>query len=469
MVRVAVLLVVTTALGCGGLTALPSRGGPVWHELESPHFVLRTDLRYERAVRTLQMLEQLMDAYVAAGWRATGNDERFLLVVFRDAEDMHHFAPHYGGYYMTNPMLPTMGVAAWSAGPHGLELTKHELTHFIAYKRMARQPLWFAEGIATFYQTARFERGRFVIGSAPNLTWYGPMPAAELMADRVDPLDRRFYSNAWLLTHYLMTRRHREFVAYQRALAGGRTATDAWAQHFPDMLPTTLDETLARHLSNSALLSYSWTVERKQIDVEVRRLEDADVCALRARLFFFFRPGGDWKERAHENLALALRANPEHLEARMVDLTYVDRPLAERIARARELVAAHPNAWAAWLILAAVEEASGAPAAGEGAPRALDRLLALRPGHPRALILAAHRALREGRTEEALELSETALRASPTDDMVVQMRAELLDLSGHRKQACEVIGGAALALDDPGRRQRLTAPFSGRCEARPSR
>jgi hypothetical protein len=79
-------------------------------------------------------------------------------------------------------------------------------------------------------------------------------------------------------------------------------------------------------------------------------------------------------------------------------------------------------------------------------------------------MLAARRAMREGRTEEALELSATALQASATDDLVVQMRAELLDQSGHRSQACEVIGGAA--LDDPSRRERLTAPFGDRCALR---
>ena len=459
--RLAAFLVVASMLGCGGqLTALPSRGGPEWHELESEHFVLRTDLRYERAVRTLQMLELLLDAYAAAGWRATGPVERTPLVVFRAPPDIRHFAPNVDGHYIPHPLLPTLAVAAWHPTEQGLETIKHELTHVIAYRRMPRQPLWFDEGIATFYQTARFDRrGRFMVGGAPNMLWYGAMPAAELLSDRVDTHDRRFYTNAWLLVHYLSVRRSGDFAAYQGALASGQSPADAWAAHFPDLDPTTLDEALSKHLEGGAMRGYSWEVERKEIDVEVRRLEDADVCALRARLYFYFRPGGDWERRARENLELALRARPKHLEARLVELAYAARSAEEQLTLARELTVMHPDAWTAWLVLATIEDTAGAQDSG-----ALERVLALKPGQPRASMLAARRAMREGRTEDALALSTSAVRASPTDTVILHTHAALLDESGDRHGACDLLARSASARDDEAERERFEAAFAARCQ-----
>jgi len=173
---------------------VPSRGGRAWHELESAHFVLRTDLDPARAVETLELLEQLLHAYLVVGWNAKGWPKRLSIVILRNPDDVHHFLPRYDGVYVSQRPWPRLALSPWRYGPDGLSTVKHELTHHIAYAAIPNQPPWFAEGTASFFETAWFDnRGRFVIGAASeNMAWRGTMHADELLTARANRHDPRF-------------------------------------------------------------------------------------------------------------------------------------------------------------------------------------------------------------------------------------------------------------------------------------
>jgi hypothetical protein len=465
---VALALGALALTACGGLSSLPSRGGPAWFELRSPHFVLRTDLERERAIATLQTLERLLRAYLLFGWNAKGSPEPLPVVVMRRADDVHRLMPGYDGMYLTHPSLPPVAVAPWREGPEGLATIKHELTHHVAHAVIPRQPPWFSEGTATFFETAWFDhKGRFVIGTLPaERIWHGPMPSDELLSQHADRADPRFYSNAWLLVHYLYTRRGTDFARYQRALAAGRSFEDAWRESFTDLDHARLDQVLAAYLRSGPFKSGAYRFTHEPVPMRIRALHDADVFALRARLYFQCQPE-NWRLQGRANVELALQADPRQLEAGMLKLLFMSRTLDEQLALASALTAAHPRAWEAWWLRARLEadhpQASARTAAGL---RALDQLLALRPRHPRGLVLAADRELRAGRMQEALRLSAAALRSAPVDPLVIEVRAELLRRAGEQAAACDLAYRLTALLAEMGDSERGAAAVTRHCSAR---
>jgi hypothetical protein len=457
----AALTLLVSSYACTGLGAVSSHRGATWSEARSAHFVLRTDLSRERAVETVQLLEQLLQAYLRAGWNAQGWPEPLLIVAFRTGADVQHFQPKLDGFYRSNSVLPTLAVAAWHEGPEGLATIKHELTHHIAFQIMPRQPPWFAEGIATFYESARFYKGRFELGAFPELGWSEAMPAEQLLADDADHYDPRFYPTAWLLVHYLMMRRPRDLYEYERDLAKGKSFQEAWSTWFANIDLDHLTDTLESYLRDGANRALFYDIDRDAAVVQVRALEDADVYSLRARLYFECRPGDDWLQQGQANVELALQARPGDLDASLLQLVYLTPDRAQTLRLAKRVTTEHPDSWAAWLLLASLEEDDS---------EAVNRLIALRPTHPRAVMLVAMRAMREGRAADALQLSQRALRSSPSDSWLINHRAYLLARSGDRAAACELGSQALRTSSDDARSvaERIIARYCAHERAPPT-
>ena len=447
---------------CSEVARAPRPSLTGWLELDSPHFVLRTDLAYERAVETVQRLEHLLSTFVELGWNARGLP-KLDVAVFSNGEEVHAFGP-FNGVYLRSALLSPLAVAVHHDGPDALSSLKHELTHHIAFQVITKQPAWFAEGIAVYYSTAWVKGAHFELGRVPpEMPWYGLMPTAELLSPDADRTDARFYSTAWLLTHYLMSRRREDFVAYQRTLAQGQAFSTAWDMHFADLVPGRLDEILVGYLREGSLRTMHDRFSPEEVPVRVRALPDSELYAMRARLYFRERPGNDWLQRAQQNLELALQADPDSVSAALVRIAYAARDRTEQLTLARALTARNPDDWQAWLALASLEE----EAAGAGEPifesASIARLLALRPGHPRGTMFAARKALRAGHAAEALDLSERALRAAPTDALLVKMRVEILDRTQRRPQACVLLRDLVGAQEDAAERAVLQAQFARHC------
>ena len=459
-VALAVWLVLAS---CSGVARVPSRTPAGWLELDSPHFRLRTDLPRERAVETLEQLEQLLAAFLTLGWEARGAPDKLDIAVFHNPEDVYGFG-NFNGFYLRSGLLAPLAVAAHLEESDALSTVKHEITHHIAFQAIAKQPPWFAEGIAVYYSTAWLAGRRFELGRVPaELLWYGLMPAATLLSPDADRTDRRFYSSAWLLTHYLTSHRRDDFLGYQRTLARGYPFAAAWALHFGDLAPERLDEVLPAYLSSGELPMQRFRVSRDDVPVRVRALGSAPLHALRARLYFTQRPGDDWNKQAHRNLELALQADPDSVDAALVRIAYATSDRSEQLALARALTARHPGHWQAWLARASLEEE--AAVAGEPVPPSdsIERLLALRPDHPRGTMFAARRALRAGHGAAARAMSARALGAAPSDTLLVKMRVEILDRTGGRAEACVLLRNLAGMLDDASERAFINATFSRHC------
>lgn len=150
----------------------------------------------------------------------------------------------------------------------------HEATHQIAFNcglhtRLSDCPLWFSEGIATYFETpdltsakgwrrlGELNQGRL----SQFVSYLNRRPAdslATLIAD-----DKRFrdprqnldaYAEAWALTYYLMRQHPKQYVAYLRLLSQKKplvwdepaTRLDDFKQTFGD--PARLDADFVRYM-----------------------------------------------------------------------------------------------------------------------------------------------------------------------------------------------------------------------------
>src|SRR5450432_1200973 len=119
----------------------------------------------------------------------------------------------------------------------------HELAHVISYGPIPDQPHWFAEALATFYETAeldgnRVDLGKPINGRAEQLRSEHPMPLARLFACKQNAcMDSLYYATAWALFTFLATEHTKELFDFMNQLAVTPEAEqDAlWARAFPSL------------------------------------------------------------------------------------------------------------------------------------------------------------------------------------------------------------------------------------------
>ena len=129
-----------------------------WLRVETEHFRVHTDLGPERAREQALELERTFHAFLDHGWVHEG-DPPFMLnaVMFSNPHEVERFTGLYAEAYA----LPDLLFEPWIvlAVPNrvdGLDVLRHELTHYIARQAIRHQPKWFGEGIAGYFETAHF-------------------------------------------------------------------------------------------------------------------------------------------------------------------------------------------------------------------------------------------------------------------------------------------------------------------------
>lgn len=333
------VVLVTTALGCARPLTCPAAGGPPWVELESPHFLLRTDLGEAEAKETIVHFERIYRAFAAFPHepKPTGLTH---VVVFDEKEAFARIGPRgFEGYFFHRgndlEHVPTL---MFSGGLNDAvrELFQHELSHrFIAFY-FPSAPVWLNEGMAEFYSTLRLEEssvvlgkqlsdrlittgsqwrsvridGRSVVGvpkaalpSVPTLLSLDP--AAFYARDVEDPTSREArgrrsanYTAAWALVHALQIEEdglHPGFLRYLRALSDARDARDrALVDAFGEAPERALGRALTRFVETNEVEVQ--TVRRAYVDrapailPRMRSMRDEDVHTLWARLRIWSDP-----------------------------------------------------------------------------------------------------------------------------------------------------------------------------------
>src|SRR5439155_5383116 len=109
----------------------------------------------------------------------------------RDVDEVHEYSPPEFiafAWSWGNPLLEPMIVLPLDDGDPEHRIATHELTHVISYDALPDQPRWFAEGLASFFETVKLDEHYNVVqlgapmpGRASTLLHHGPLPVAQLV------------------------------------------------------------------------------------------------------------------------------------------------------------------------------------------------------------------------------------------------------------------------------------------------
>jgi len=250
MLRVA-LAVALALSGCASvqrqILQSPAAGGEPWSELETEHFVVKTDQSEWAAKQALETFDQITRALLTLalpkGAKPPAN--RLDVVLFSHLDDLQTIVgnKHVGAIYHFNidGSPPSLLVATEHGFVDTFDRTRmsmqHELTHWIFHNAVPGTPRWLDEGLATYWESLRLEDGQAIIGSLPPLMLLADWPStADLFAanynDFVGEGGGRYYSAAWGTVYLLYTKHPTEFARYLELLTSGARGEAAWRGAF---------------------------------------------------------------------------------------------------------------------------------------------------------------------------------------------------------------------------------------------
>lgn len=454
-------------------------------EVESDHFVVKTDAAEALAEKAVMELETMRMAQLAAWDARFDPPARLEVVVLRNQAELEELvgprrAPseRVAGYYTRGarsravtgllidrhepsvalpPLREQAEERAWLAEAATL---RHELAHHLAGQVLLRQPRWIAEGLAQYLAATRYEtwqgRPAAVVGPTGGNAWAGErVPAAALFAWRPGEPGARYYASSWLLVHYLVSRRGPAFADYQQRLARAEDPAAAWRASFPGLDPgdgaamASLDRELDAYVRSGP---HSLPrVFLPAIDPQLRRRQLAapEVHGLRAELFLL-SPLGTQKARSMANaeVAASLREDPSGLPLALI-LAEVGRK-GDSLRLGRAAAAARPDDWRGWAMLAG--GAAGRDDLRAERLAALRRAAALLPDDAWALNDVAWGLFESGASGEALPLAARAARLAPGNASVLDTWGAILADVGRcaeallaQRRAVDLLGERATA------------------------
>ncbi|HEY8923580.1 MAG TPA: DUF1570 domain-containing protein [Polyangia bacterium] len=410
--------------GCATVPPCPAKGGRTWRELTTDHFVLRTDLNEDDALRVVRTLEETRAAMLIGVWSNLRIESEVTPVFALDSrsELASYTGPLSGAKHQSTPPFPPFLVVpevGSGMGP-GAHAVRHELAHQLSRQVLAAQPHWFSEGVATFLETIRpdFEDDtRMVIGEADPgryrlFRYVVPSSLEELLGAPPETLHERarFYATSWLLVHYLFNHRPEQLREFEHRLGALEPARVAFREAFPDLASGALPSVLWTYINGGEYVITRWRVPRWNGLHETRVLTDAEVHAVRALLRASSSNVEDPEAHAAaiaSELDEAIGHGSPPLDALAVAFYQLNRPYRfSRAELASMAVATHPRKWMAWLMAADV-----APGGSDERDHALHRALAFDPTEPEVLLRLAREHARVGRWQEVLGISSRILRA----------------------------------------------------------
>jgi hypothetical protein len=228
-------------------------------------------------------------------------------------------------------------------------IVTHELMHVLSYSALPIQPRWFAEGLASYFETLQLaEDGSFELGAPVDdrlrllrQPARGARVATVFACTEARCSDSPFYATAWALFSYLTNRRSSDLLRYiQRLLELPKEdQASAWPEVFPDLTPDKLDAILDDWIKTGDLTVHHYKIKLRDFAVTQRSLGDGEIYAARALLRY--RSDG----RPLAEAAAALAADPDNVIANMINMRSAEKP---NLVTAQRLTVAHPDDWRAW-------------------------------------------------------------------------------------------------------------------------
>jgi len=397
--------------------------------MTSEHFIVDTDLDPSEAakvVRDLENMRKVMVEVVFGGEREATAKVRVLAL---RSDEFGHFANEAAGIFLNRvlfqPLLVTSPGGDWDT--FTADIRKHELAHYVTslYVDTSLQPRWFAEGLATYLETVRYDEktGAVEVGRHPPDFQYLKYSKHAFLDelwdwDRAEPYDSMqacLYQTSWGILHYLIDERPDDLRDFERALANGDDRKRAWEQMFPDLDQHGLSEVLGKYLHRANFRVTKATVTPAAFSMQTSPLGEADVLALRGMLYMALQPksrrsADESKRLAQKNVAESLAIEPSSFWAHQVNYFYFDK-LPDSVDLARRATAAQKDNWLAWYWYADVLRTSKSPLDEQRS--ALAKALELAPRNAMVLTDLAEVEGRAGNWPTALELVQEAVKVPP--------------------------------------------------------
>lgn len=307
-------------------------GADAWHAVATAHFEMWTDGDVATAKHTLETFEHARSVILGVLAPDFDSHRKTLVVAFAETGETVDYLPRNtaASTRVKTPLLAPIIVMASDARRINELMLAHELTHAVTREFMPRQPAWFSEGIASYFEGLSLEGSAVEVGlPSPNrVAWLRKRLSVEqtVKVDRDDRINPAFYATAWAIASYLINANRPVFDAYEAKL---RNHDETWTEMPLPELQRAVDTWIARN---------QFTVQRYKLELRpwpatVRTLPVADVLAMEGVL-------------AHDEgkLATARQLDPTNLIAELAG----EKPTLEA---ARAVAAAHPDDWRAHLVV----------------------------------------------------------------------------------------------------------------------
>ncbi len=252
LVRLMLPVLLLAASASSGAAAIPGFvTQSSWAAARTPHFTVLTDADAGVATDLARRLERLTQvlARVNPDLRAV-TPAHVHVIALRDTAELHAYAfsplmESFAGFSGSG-VLGGHIVIALSVPDSRTAVLYHEYTHLYLRANYATLPLWLNEGLAQYYETVRITDSWAEVGrvQSDKLEWarHQDLMTLDALAGmqtgaraylRDNSIQRAFYAESWLLTHYLQSKaggradRFAAFLAQLRTGAKPRAAFDA--------------------------------------------------------------------------------------------------------------------------------------------------------------------------------------------------------------------------------------------------
>jgi tetratricopeptide (TPR) repeat protein len=284
------------------LTICPAKAE--WHEASTDHFVVYAD-QSEKDVKSFASQLELYHAALHSQLPQTrpkiSPSNRVTVYVVRNREEVRKlflgkekniggfYVPRAGGSFAIVPKIDSSSLDLSETE----QILLHEYAHHYMFSLTDRiYPLWFTEGFAEFYSTAKFDKdGSVGLGLpanhrgaelvlAKNVSLERLLDTSSYLAKKTQEYDE-FYGKSWLLFHYLKFSKEREgqFSSYLKKLAGGVTELEAAKQSFGDLKQ--LEKELDRYLMQRKMSYIKIAAPKLPIGpIAVRKLGEGEAAMM---------------------------------------------------------------------------------------------------------------------------------------------------------------------------------------------
>ena len=490
-----ILILAMASLQAGGLLFAESE----WIQVRSPHFTLVSNAGVEAAGEATLRFEQIRGAFRQALPAAkTDPGQPIVVLAVKDEESLRELLPQYwerpnsmkpAGVFLSGPERHYVALRLDIQGPIPYRTLYHEYFHLLLRINHPRLPLWLSEGLAEFYAHTRISEEGIVLG-LPSQAHVSRLRSEKMLPlktlFRVDRGSEHyneaqkasiFYSQAWALTHYLMTAGRgegtRSPIDELLGLLQQGVRRDQAVQMALGALPG-LERSLAEYVAGDEFRFYTYPLGLGEpVDLKVSSLSPAEGLSIRAA----FLVRNDRAGEAQELIYRALSVNPNEALA-FESLGYLHYRAGRRqrafdaFERAVNLGSASYLSHYLFADLASSEKHETDPARSR-IESSLRQAIQLRPGFPYSYSALARYFLRENeQLVEALDLATEACRLEPANVRLLQTLGYsllALDRLDEAKQVVARMGRVAASREDHEISERLARRIEGHAIEKPAR